>query len=50
VRSYSGTQRLEAEAREAFIGELAGFIEGEFDGNVVRPLVLTLLLTRKRAG
>ena len=50
VRSYSGTQRLEAKAREAFIGELAGFIDGEFDGSVVRPLVLTLLLARKRAG
>ena len=50
VRSYSGTQRLEAEAREAFVAELASFIESDFDGTVVRPLVLTLLLARKRQG
>ena len=50
VRSYSGTQRLDAAGREAFVGELAAFIESDFDGTVVRPLVLTLLLARKRAG
>ena len=50
VRSYSGTQRLDVAEREAFVGELAAFIESDFEGTVVRPLVLTLLLARKRAG
>jgi len=48
VRSYSRTQQLEAGAREAFIADLASFIDREFEGYVVRPLVLTLLLARKR--
>jgi len=50
VRSYSGTQRLDETEREVFVSELAAFIEYDFDGTVVRPLVLTLLLARKRAG
>ena len=50
VRSYSGTQRLDVAQREAFIVELRAFIESDFEGFVVRPLVLTLLLARKRAG
>ena len=50
VRSYSGTQQMPGELREPFVGELAAFIDSDFDGNVVRPLVLTLLLARKRAG
>jgi SAM-dependent methyltransferase len=50
LRSYSETQRLDAVERETFVGKLATFIESDFDGTVVRPLVLTLLLARKRAG
>jgi SAM-dependent methyltransferase len=49
VRSYSGTQQMAADLRGPFIADLSAFIEGEFDGTVVRPLVLTLLLARKRA-
>lgn len=49
VRSYSGTQQLSTEQREQFIEDLSSFIDDQFEGNVVRPLVLTLLLARKRA-
>ena len=49
VRSYSGTAELDADVREAFVAELGAFIDAEFEGRVVRPLVLTLLLARKRA-
>jgi SAM-dependent methyltransferase len=50
VRSYSGTNQLEAAAREAFLEDLAAFIDAEFEGYVIRPLVLTLVLGRKRAA
>jgi SAM-dependent methyltransferase len=48
VRSYSGTNQMLPEARDAFLGELAEFIDSEFAGYVVRPLVLTLALGSKR--
>jgi len=48
VRSYSNTARLEPLVREAFLGDLAAFIGREFDGYVVRPLVITLSCARRR--
>lgn len=42
VRSYSNTARLGLVAREAFLADLAAFIDAEFEGHVVRPLVITL--------
>lgn len=48
VRSYSGTELMPADQREPFIADLAAFIDTEFDGYVIRPLVLTLVLARKR--
>ncbi len=50
VRSYSGTQQLPPFDREQFIDELSSFINEKFEGTVVRPLVLTLVLARKRAA
>ena len=48
VRSYSGTAQMEADEREAFLGNLAAFIDEQFDGYVVRPLVITLVCASKR--
>ncbi len=48
VRSYSGTEQLPRDERERFIADLAAFIDAEFEGYVIRPLVLTLALARKR--
>ena len=48
VRSYSTTQQMPERMREPFIADLATFIESEFDGYVIRPMVLTLLLARKK--
>lgn len=50
VRSYSGTQQMPESLREPFIADLAAFIESEFEGYVIRPMVLTLLLARKKAA
>ncbi len=44
VESYSTTQPLRGESRRAFLTDLLRLIDDEFDGFVVRPLVLTLLL------
>jgi len=49
VRSYSGTEQMPNADREPFIAALAALIDTEFDGYVVRPLVLTLALGRKRS-
>lgn len=49
VRSYSNTAQLAPPAREAFLADLAAFIDAEFEGYVVRPLVITLSLARRRA-
>ncbi len=48
VRSYSNTQMMPREQREALIADLCALIDAEFDGYVVRPLVITLILARKR--
>ena len=48
VRSYSGTRQMPERSREPFIADLSSFIDAEFDGYVVRPMVLTLLLARKK--
>jgi len=47
VRSYSNTQTMEPVAREALIADLRRIIEQEFEGYVVRPLVIALTLARK---
>ncbi len=46
VRSYSNTAQMEPDAREAFLAELAAFIDTEFDGYVIRPLVMTLCIAK----
>jgi SAM-dependent methyltransferase len=48
VRSYSGTAQMEAGRREAFLADLAAFIDRDFDGYVIRPLVVTLVCATKR--
>ena len=48
VRSYSGTAKMDAANREAFLAALASLIESEFDGYVVRPLVITLVCATRR--
>jgi len=48
VRSYSNTQMMPREQREALISDLCTLIDAEFDGYVVRPLVITLALGRNR--
>jgi SAM-dependent methyltransferase len=47
VRSYSNSARLDPAARSAFLATLAAFIDAEFDGYVVRPLVITLCLAKR---
>ena len=49
VRSYSGTEQMRAADREPFIADLAALIDANFEGYVIRPLVLTLVLARKRS-
>jgi SAM-dependent methyltransferase len=48
VRSYSNTQMLEPTTADALIADLSALIDAEFDGYVVRPLVITLVTARKR--
>jgi len=48
VRSYSNTQMMSPESREGLITDLCALIDKEFDGYVVRPLVISLVLARKR--
>lgn len=40
--SYSGTQMMDAVDRAALLDDMERFIEHEFDGQVTRPLVVTL--------
>jgi hypothetical protein len=47
VRSYSNTQTMDAAAREGLIRELRSIINGEYGGQVVRPLVIVLTMARK---
>lgn len=49
VRSYSNTNDLPPDDRERFLADLAAFIDAEFDGYVVRPLVIPLVVGRARA-
>ena len=49
VRSYSGTAQMAPAEREAFLRDLAAFIDQRFDGYVVRPLVITLVCGTKPA-
>ena len=48
VRSYSKTQQMPSEMRESFIAALVSLIDNQFEGYVVQPTVLTLLLARKQ--
>jgi len=47
VRSYQNTQAMPRAARERLIGDLCELINREFDGYVVRPLVITLVVARR---
>ncbi len=49
VRSYSNTAQMAPPARELFVADLAAYIDGEFEGYVIRPLVITLSCARRRA-
>jgi SAM-dependent methyltransferase len=46
VRSYSTSQAMAEEKREALIAEITRCIDREFDGRITRPLVITLALAR----
>lgn len=46
MRSYSVTQAMPEQDREALIAEISALIDQEFGGHVTRPLVITLLLAR----
>ncbi len=46
VRSYSNTAMLVPTVREHFLQDLATFIDTEFAGFVLRPLVITLVVAR----
>jgi SAM-dependent methyltransferase len=47
VRSYSNTAQMSPEARAAFLADLEAFIDAEFEGYVIRPLVVTLSCARR---
>ena len=47
VRSYSDTAQMAPDRREEFLAELADFIDADFGGYVVRPLVITVAFARK---
>lgn len=46
LRSYSDIQMMQTTQREGLISDLRDFIEQEFDGHVVRPLVICLTVGR----
>ena len=46
MRSYSGSQAMPEEEREALIAEMSQLIDREFGGRITRPLVITLTLAR----
>jgi hypothetical protein len=48
VRSYGRSQTMPRDEREALIADLSHLIDTDFDGYVVRPLVITLVLGRKQ--
>ena len=47
VRSYSNTQSLGGQRGEELVAELSALVDGEFEGYVVRPLVITLVAARR---
>jgi SAM-dependent methyltransferase len=46
--SYSGTQMMEPDIRQALLDDMEAFIKERFDGRVTRPLVVTLTTARLR--
>jgi ubiquinone/menaquinone biosynthesis C-methylase UbiE len=44
LRSYSTTRSMAEGVREAFVNDMTGFIDEEFEGRVTRPLVITLTM------
>lgn len=46
LRSYSDSQSMPQEQREALIRELCGVIDQEYGGQITRPLVITLTVAR----
>ena len=46
LRSYSGSQSMPEEEREALIRELCAVIDQEYGGSITRPLVITLTVAR----
>lgn len=49
LRSYSDTQMMEPAPRENMVRDLCAVIDSEYGGSIVRPLVVTLTLGRRRA-
>lgn len=50
VQSYSTTASMTSDAADGLLRDLRELIDSEFGGYVVRPLVITLVLTRRVAG
>jgi SAM-dependent methyltransferase len=49
VRSYSNTYELAPDVRERFLIDLRAFVEAEVGASVLRPLVITLVVGRRRS-
>ena len=50
LRSYSGSQSMPEEEREALIRELCAIIDEEYGGSITRPLVITLTVARMKVS
>jgi SAM-dependent methyltransferase len=50
LRSYSGSQSMPEEQREALVHELCAVIDQEFGGHITRPLVFTLTVAQMRVS
>jgi SAM-dependent methyltransferase len=48
MRSYSGMQMMAPERREALISEICAVADAEYGGSVTRPIVITLVLGRRK--
>jgi hypothetical protein len=48
LRTFSDTLAMEATARDGLIRDLCRLIDTRFGGRIVRPLVVTLTVARKR--
>jgi ubiquinone/menaquinone biosynthesis C-methylase UbiE len=46
LRSYSSNQAMPEEKREAFIGEIIGLVNDEFEGRVTQPIVIVLTVAQ----